>query len=165
MKAFGRGSETRPEAFVLSHQFSERYDMTQELLPADAELIEAASALLSRVHDPRAVRVAAAARGVSGAVYLGVSLATPRVKVCAESNAVANAKIGGDEAITTIVSVGLGVDDVPHVINPCGVCRELIPKFGQDLRVLIDTGDGVVAAAAPAELLPMPWIRARAYED
>ncbi|GAA2543050.1 cytidine deaminase [Microbacterium mitrae] len=139
--------------------------MTQALLPSDAELIEAASALLSRVHDPRAVRVAAAARGVSGAVYLGVSLATPRVKVCAESSAVANAKIGGDEAITTIVSVGLGADDVPHVINPCGVCRELIPKFGHELRVLIDTGDGVVAAASPDELLPMPWVRARAYED
>jgi cytidine deaminase len=139
--------------------------MTQELLPSDAELIEAAAALLSRVHDSGAVRVAAAARGISGAVYLGVSLATPRVKVCAESSAVANAKIGGDEAITTIVSVGLGVDGVPHVINPCGVCRELIPKFGQDLRVLIDTGDGVVAAAAPIELLPWPWIRARSYDD
>lgn len=139
--------------------------MTQDLRATDAELIEAATALLSRVHDPAAVRVAAAARGISGAVYLGVSLATPRVKVCAESSAVANAKIGGDEAITTIVSVGLGGDDVPHVINPCGVCRELIPKFGRDLRVLIDAGDGVVAAAEPIELLPMPWIRARSYDD
>lgn len=139
--------------------------MNQELLASDAELIDAAAALLSRVHDPGAVRVAAAARGVSGAVYLGVSLATPRVKVCAESSAVANAKIGGEEAITTIVSVGLGSDDVPHVINPCGVCRELIPKFGQDLRVLVDSGDGVVAAAEPIELLPMPWIRARSYDD
>ncbi|GAA1421154.1 hypothetical protein [Agrococcus citreus] len=139
--------------------------MTQEIIPSDAELIEAAAALLSRVHDPDAVRVAAAARGISGAVHLGVSLATSRVKVCAESSAVANARIGGDEAITTIVSVGLGTDDVPHVINPCGVCRELIPKFGQDLRVLVDTGDGVVAAATPSELLPMPWIRARSYSE
>ncbi|MEV8253362.1 hypothetical protein AB0O95_05275 [Rhodoglobus sp. NPDC076762] len=139
--------------------------MTHEPIASDAELIEAAAALLSRVHDPSAVRVAAAARGISGAVYLGVSLATPRVKVCAESCAVANAKIGGEEAITTIVSVGLGVDDVPHVINPCGVCRELIPKFGQDLRVLIDTGHGVVAAADPIELMPMPWVRARSYDD
>ncbi|MGO2139488.1 MAG: hypothetical protein ACTH30_03680 [Leucobacter sp.] len=135
------------------------------LTAADAELIEAASALLTRVHDPGAVRVAAAARGESGALYLGVSLATPRVKVCAESAAVANAKIGGDVAITRIVSVGLGPDDVPHVINPCGVCRELVPKFGSDLRVLTDVGEGRLEALDPGALLPMPWIRARSYDD
>lgn len=135
------------------------------LTAADAELIEAANALLVRVHDPSGVRVAAAARGESGTVYLGVSLATPRVKVCAESTAVANARIGGDAAITRIVSVGLGPDNVPHVINPCGVCRELIPKFGSEMRVLADIGGGQIAPLSPGELLPMPWIRARSYED
>ncbi|WP_052492751.1 cytidine deaminase [Leucobacter komagatae] len=139
--------------------------MIHDISQSDAELIEAAASLLTRVHDPAAVRVAAAARGVSGAIYLGVSLATPRVKVCAESTAIANAKIGGDAAITRVVSVGLGPDDVPHVINPCGVCRELVPRFGEDLNVLVDIGDGRVAAVRPDELLPMPWVRARSYDD
>ena len=48
------------------------------------------------------------------------------------------------------------------MINPCGVCREVVPKFGRDLRVLVDVG-GTVAVASPEELLPMPWVRARSY--
>lgn len=129
---------------------------------ADRELIQEASALLLKEHDPALHRVAAAARGVSGRIYLGLSIATPRVMVCAESTAIANAKMAGDAAIQAIVSVGLGPDDVPIVINPCGVCREMVPTFGRDLRVLVDAG-GHVAAASPDELLPMPWVRARPY--
>jgi len=133
------------------------------LTESDEELIAAASALLMRAYDPTLHRVAAAARGSSGSIHLGLSLATPRVNVCAESSAVANAKIAGDERVETMVSVGLGAGDVPVVINPCGVCRELVPKFADDLRVLVDAGDRV-AVASPAELLPMPWVRARSYD-
>lgn len=131
--------------------------------PADDELTAAASALLLRVYDDAQHRVAAAARGLSGTLYLGLSLATPRVSVCAESSAVANAKMAGEEAIDTIVSVGLDQDGVPRVINPCGVCREVVPRFGRGLRVLVEV-DGRVIATSPEELLPMPWVRARSYE-
>lgn len=130
----------------------------------DEELIRAASALLLRAHDPALHRVAAAARGATGAIHLGLSLATPRVSVCAESSAIANAKMAGEPSITTIVSVGLDPDDRPRVINPCGVCREVVPKFGDDLRVLVDAGEGRIIAATPEQLLPMPWVRARSYD-
>lgn len=133
-----------------------------DLTPADEVLISAAAQLLLRAHDDTLHRVAAAARGVSGDIHLGLSLATPRVSVCAESSAVANAKIAGEEAVQTIVSVGLDPDGRAVVINPCGVCREVVPKFGRDLRVLVDVG-GTVAVASPDELLPMPWVRARSY--
>lgn len=131
--------------------------------PADDDLIEAASALLLRAYDATLHRVAAAARGLSGEVFLGLSLATPRVSVCAESSAVANAKMACEEAVGTIVSVGLDPAGVPLVINPCGVCREVVPRFGRDLRVLVDAG-GQIIAASPEELLPMPWVRARSYD-
>lgn len=130
---------------------------------ADDDLIEAASALLLRAYDDTQHRVAAAARGLSGEIFLGLSLATPRVNICAESSAVANAKMAGEEAVGTIVSVGLDPAGVPRVINPCGVCREVVPRFGRDLRVLVDAG-GYVIAASPEELLPMPWVRARSYD-
>ena len=124
------------------------------LTPTDHELIQAASDLLLRTHDAALHRVAAAARGVSGAVYLGLSLATPRVSVCAESSAIANAKMAGEEAITTIVSVGLDPADRPVVINPCGVCREVVPTFGRDLHVLVSVNDDVTAVTSDA-LLPI----------
>ncbi|WP_162819083.1 cytidine deaminase [Leifsonia aquatica] len=129
----------------------------------DETLIAEASAALVRVHDPAAVRVAAAVRGATGAVYLGVSLRSPRVSVCAESTAIANAKLAGEAELETIVAVGLGEDDVPRVINPCGVCRELVPALAPGVRVLVDAGDAVVAVTSP-ELLPMPWVRARSYD-
>ncbi len=136
--------------------------MTTAPTSADRQLIEEASALLARAHDPALHRVAAAARGVSGAVYLGLSLFTPRESVCAESSAIANAKMVGEERIESIVSVGLGADDLARVVNPCGVCREVVPVFGRDVRVIVDV-DGDVVVAEPRELLPMPWVRARSY--
>ncbi|MFF2050539.1 hypothetical protein ACFVU2_02965 [Leifsonia sp. NPDC058194] len=86
------------------------------------------------------------------------------MSVCAESTAVANAKLAGEEGIVTIVAVGLGEDGVPRVINPCGVCRELVPSIAPEVRVLVDGGDGTVVAVASPELLPMPWVRARSYD-
>jgi cytidine deaminase len=137
--------------------------MVQMITAADEKLIAEASALLVRVHDAAITRVAAAALGKSGAVHLGVSLRSPRVSVCAESTAVANAKAAGEEAIETIVAVGLGEDGVPVVINPCGVCRELVPAVAPGVRVLVDDGGDVVAVGSP-DLLPMPWKRARSYD-
>lgn len=136
----------------------------QALTESDEELIREASALLLRVHDPAFHRVAVAARGVSGTIYPGLSIATPRVKICAESSAIANARMAGEEAIETIVSVGLDEKNSPVVINPCGVCREVVPKFAPALRVIVDAS-GELAVASSEELLPMPWVRARHYDD
>lgn len=134
----------------------------QELSLADEELCQAASELLSRAHDAERHRVAVAARGRSGAIYLGLSLKSMRVNVCAEPSAIANARMAGEVAVDTIVAVGMGEDDVPQVINPCGVCRELVPAYAPDARVIVnDRGD--VRPVPIAELLPIPWVRARSY--
>lgn len=135
----------------------------QPLTAADDELRNVASLLLSRTHDAAQHRVAAAVRGGSGAIYVGLSLKSPRVDVCAEPSAIANARIGGEDEITTIVAVGLGPDDVPLVINPCGMCRELVPHYAPKARLIVASGTtlGVVSVE---ELLPMPWVRARAYD-
>ena len=131
---------------------------------SDARLIDAASELLLRAHDSELHRVAAAARGASGEVYLGLSLRSSRVNVCAESSALANARIAGEEVIETMVSVGLRADGTAVVVNPCGVCRELVPAIAPGIRTLADEGGGRVVSVDAGDLLPMPWVRARTYD-
>lgn len=134
----------------------------QRLSHADEELCKAASDLLSRCHDPDRHRVAVAARGASGRTYLGLSLLSNRVSICAEPAALANAAMAGETGIESIVAVGMGADDVPRVINPCGICRELVPAYAPDAAVIVDDG-GEVRSVHIAELLPIPWVRARSY--
>ncbi|MFS0911152.1 hypothetical protein AB3M89_05125 [Microbacterium sp. 179-I 3D2 NHS] len=137
--------------------------MRTPLNDADRRLIEAASELLVRVHDADLHRVAAAARGASGEIHLGLSLRSSRVMVCAESSALANARIAGEETIETMVSVGLRADGTATVVNPCGVCRELVPAVAPGIRTIADDHGHVVSVAAD-DLLPMPWVRARSYD-
>ncbi|GAB3557629.1 cytidine/deoxycytidylate deaminase family protein [Spelaeicoccus albus] len=133
------------------------------LSQADVNLRQLASDLLLRTHDGVKHRVAAAARGESGRSYLGVNLGSNRVNICAEPSALANAAIAGEAAIETIVAVGMGTNDVPQVINPCGVCRELIPNFAPAARIIVnDCGD--VRPVLIDDLLPIPWVRARNYD-
>lgn len=135
----------------------------QKLTDADDELRRAASDVLVRAHDDRQHRVAAAVRGTSGAIYTGLSLSTARVNVCAEPSAISNARMAGEDAVDTIVAVGLDPADVPIVINPCGVCRELVPNFGTGIRVIVSDG-GNVGVVSTSDLLPIPWVRARSYD-
>lgn len=137
--------------------------MISPLNDADRRLVDAASELLLRAHDTDLHRVAAAARGGSGQIYLGLSLRSPRVSVCAESSALANARIGGEQQIEAMVSVGLREDGTATIVNPCGVCRELVPVIAPGIRTLADDGGHPVWVTA-ADLLPMPWVRARSYD-
>jgi cytidine deaminase len=126
---------------------------------ADVELYEAAHSLLVSAHHVDRHRVAAAVRGASGEIYLGLHLGSKRVSICAESSAVANARIAKEEHLSSVVAVCMNEAGEPQVTNPCGVCRELMSTFGPDISVLVDV-EGTVARAHLAELLPMPWMRA-----
>lgn len=137
--------------------------MISPLNDTDRRLVDAASDLLLRAHDSDLHRVAAAARGGSGQIYLGLSLRSPRVSVCAESSALANARIGGEQQIEAMVSVGLREDGTAIIVNPCGVCRELVPVIAPGIRTLADDGGHPVWVTA-ADLLPLPWVRARSYD-
>ncbi|MGO4692098.1 hypothetical protein [Glaciibacter sp. 2TAF33] len=129
------------------------------LTESDVELYEAAHALLTSAHHVDRHRVAAAIRGASGEIYLGLHLGSKRVSICAESSAVANARIAGEDQLASVVAVCMNEAGEPQVTNPCGVCRELMSTFGPAITVLVDV-EGTVARAHLAELLPMPWMRA-----
>ena len=134
-----------------------------DLDASDVELYEAARALLLTAHHSENHRVAAAMRGASGAIYLGLHIGAKRINVCAESSALANARMAQEPAIHSVVAVSMDGQGHPQVTNPCGLCRELLRSYGTETSVLVDAG-GEVGKVRIKELLPFPWMRATETE-
>ncbi|NUP58263.1 MAG: hypothetical protein HOQ04_00425 [Pseudarthrobacter sp.] len=130
-----------------------------ELEPADVELYEAARELLLTAHHTDNHRVAAAMRGASGAIYLGLHIGSKRVNICAESSALANARMAQEKAVKSVVAVSMDGNGQPQVTNPCGLCRELLRNYGSETSVLVDA-EGRVGVISIKDLLPYPWVRA-----
>ncbi|AXJ10281.1 hypothetical protein [Arthrobacter sp. PM3] len=134
-----------------------------DLSDADVELYEAARRMLLTAHHSENHRVAAAMRGASGAIYLGLHIGSKRLNVCAESSALANARMAQEASIRSVVAVSMDGHTEPQVTNPCGLCRELLRAYGAGITVLVDAA-GEVGKVGLAELLPFPWLRAAETE-
>ncbi|WP_427170135.1 hypothetical protein [Arthrobacter sp. 92] len=130
-----------------------------ELSDADVELYEAARRLLLTAHHSENHRVAAAMRGESGTIYLGLHIGSKRINVCAESSALANARMAQESAVHSVVAVSMDESGEPQVTNPCGLCRELLRTYGTETSVMVDA-QGTVGTVSIKELLPYPWLRA-----
>jgi cytidine deaminase len=98
--------------------------------------------LLLTAHHTENHRVAAAIRGESGAVYLGLHIGAKRINVCAESSALANARMAQEASIDSVVAVSMDGQGQPQVTNPCGLCRELLRSYGTETSVLVDAEGG-----------------------
>lgn len=120
----------------------------------DRELLETATAVLAARYRAGVHEVAAALRLADGAVVTGlhVEASAGRASVCAESAALSAAVVVGQP----VVSV-LGVLRRPggslHLIEPCGVCAELLADHAPDARAWVAVGDGF-GPVAVADLLP-----------
>jgi cytidine deaminase len=134
-----------------------------ELSDSDVELYEAARRLLLTAHHSENHRVAAAMRGASGVIYLGLHIGSKRLNVCAESSALANARMAQEASIHSVVAVSMDGQGHPQVTNPCGLCRELLRSYGTETSVLVDA-EGEVGKVRIKELLPFPWMRAAETE-
>ena len=137
--------------------------ISYELSAPDVELYETARRLLLTAHHSENHRVAAAMRGGSGAIYLGLHIGSKRVNVCAESSALANARMAQEASIHSVVAVSMDGQGEPQVTNPCGLCRELLRSYGAETSVLVDA-EGEVGKVSIKELLPFPWMRAAETE-
>jgi len=136
------------------------------LTAADERLVEravdAAEAAFSPADEGRfdgaAHIVSAAVEASDGGVYTAASLpaSVGRASTCAEPGALGAAVADGAGEFERIVAVEhpRGDGDSFDVVPPCGVCRELLADYGDDIRVVVRTGDGDVGAAAAADLLP-----------
>lgn len=126
---------------------------------ADAELLEAARTQLAAVYCEGRHEVVAAFRLADGRIVTGVHVdgSARRSSVCAEGVAAGNV-IAADGTVVAGVSVLRRPGGSEHVIEPCGVCAELLTDYWPDARVWITRGDDTVAVAM-GDLLPAKRLR------
>lgn len=130
-------------------------------MTVDEELVAAASAAVTAAYRPGWHFVGAAVRTSSGDVHVGVNLQAyvSRISVCAEPIAVGQAVLGGGHDIARAVAVYRpSADAAPVVCSPCGMCRELLGDYGDEVEVIVPGADGPVAVPL-ASLLPNRYRR------
>ncbi len=130
----------------------------------DAELLRVARGLLEGCYRQGRHEVATAWRMSDGAIVTGLHVdgSARRSAVCAEGVAAGNAVAhvaGLDSAglasvgVEAVISVLRRPTGTWHVIEPCGVCAELITDYWPGARVWVARG-GVIVALSARELLP-----------
>lgn len=120
------------------------------------DLIEYAKSAMENAYAPySAFRVGAALLGASGKIYSAGNIenASSGADICAERAAIAKAVSSGERNFIAIAIVG----DTTEPIAPCGICRQSIIEFGEDIIVIMANPNGNALIARVGELLPMPF--------
>lgn len=129
------------------------------LSAADQALVEAAAAAVRARYAYGRHTVGAALRGSSGRVFVAVNLdaTVGRAAICAEAVALGEAVMAGEtvEAVAAVRHPRPDENGEPHVVSPCGLCRELLLDYAPEARVVLP-GQGAVPLRA---LLPSPYRR------
>lgn len=120
-------------------------------------LIEAAREVRQRAYCPYSgFAVGAALLDTSGEVHLGVNVenAAYPVGVCAERSAISNAVTRGRREFVALALVTAA----PVPVTPCGMCRQALAEFGNDLVLLMAAPQGdVVEERDLREVLPFQF--------
>jgi cytidine deaminase len=126
----------------------------------DRELLERAQAILDERYVQGVHEVAAALRLADGRIVTGlhVEASAGRASVCAESAALSAAILAGSPVVS-LVGVLRRPGGTRHIIEPCGVCAELLGDHAPDASVWVAASEGF-AAVPVAELLPFRRRRA-----
>jgi cytidine deaminase len=129
----------------------------------DSELLDRAREAREHAYAPYSrFPVGAALLTGDGRVYTGVNVenASLGLSVCAERNAVAAAVADGRRDFVKIAIV----TGSQRPTMPCGVCRQVLWEFAQDLEVLLGTTDGALTVTTIRELYPQAFTSYRADE-
>jgi cytidine deaminase len=136
--------------------------MDYEITEDDMELIEKARDIIRKRYREGWHSIGSAIRTKSGKVITAVHIEANvgRIAVCAEAIAIGKAISEGLEDFDTIVAVAHPhPEDEDHeitVVSPCGMCRELISDYGEDVKVIYPS-DGGIRKSDVLDLLPFKY--------
>ncbi len=96
--------------------------------------------------------VGAALLSQSGRIYSAGNIenAASGASICAERAALARAIASGEREFEAIAIAGNAVEPV----SPCGICRQSLIEFGEDIIVIMSNAKGDALTATLADLLP-----------
>ncbi len=120
------------------------------------ELLAQARAAREHAYAPySSYKVGAALLACSGQVYTGCNIenASYGATICAERVATAKAVAAGERCFTALAVVADG--SIPP--SPCGLCRQFLAEFGQNLMVHMANLHGEVRRVSLEDLLPGPF--------
>jgi len=117
------------------------------------QLIEEAKKALERSYAPYSgFRVGAAILAKDGEVYAAANVenASSGASICAERAAIAKAISDGEREFEALAVVA----ETEEPIAPCGVCRQTLVEFGEEIKVIMANTRGDAEIATVEELLP-----------
>jgi coenzyme F420-0:L-glutamate ligase/homotetrameric cytidine deaminase len=102
-------------------------------------------------------RVGAALLAKSGMVYSAANVenASSGAAICAERAAIAKAVSEGEREFEALAVVA----EADEPVGPCGICRQTLLEFGEDIKVIMANARGDAEIATVAELLPKGFTR------
>jgi len=117
------------------------------------QLIEQAAQAAKDAYAPYSgFLVGAALLSRSGKIYTAGNIenAASGADICAERAALARAIASGEKEFEAIAIVGNAAEPV----SPCGICRQSLIEFGEDIIVIMANAKGDAMTATLADLLP-----------
>ena len=117
------------------------------------DLIEQARGARALAYAPYSgFKVGAALLSRSGQVYSAGNIenASSGAGICAERAALAKAIASGERDFEAIAIVG----DTKEPIAPCGICRQSLIEYGEDILVIMANVKGEAMTASVTDLLP-----------
>jgi len=119
-------------------------------------LIEQASRAAKDAYAPYSgFKVGAALLSRSGKIYSAGNIenAASGAGICAERAALARAVACGEKEFEAIAIVG----NAAGPVSPCGICRQSLIEFGEDIVVIMSNAKGDTLTATVGDLLPKPF--------
>ena len=117
------------------------------------KLLKAATSVMSNAHVPYSnFQVGASILYKDGTIEVGCNIenASFGVTICAERTAISTGAAKGKLNIEAICVTNL----TDTMVTPCGICRQVIWEFGQNLPVICSNKNGDYKILTISELLP-----------
>ena len=143
------------------------YSNSEELPPAERELLEAAKEALDLAYAPYSgFNVGAAARLENGEIVKGSNQENAAYTMCICAERVALSAVSSNYPEVPVVSMAVTVRHQEKVINqpatPCGACRQVIreteQRFDQPIQIILQGETGEVYVFKSVEgLLPLSF--------